>query len=86
MTKQPWTTTKWPEDENHLVDSRRWLWRPNGKIERRALLLEREKGGGEDQTAKERESGQMVKTISLSLSLSLSLLDSAALITSIDSR
>ena len=85
MTKQPWTTTKWPEDENYLVDSRRWLWRPNGKIERRALLLEREKGGGEDQTAKERESGQMVKTISLSLSLSL-LLDSAALITSIDSR
>ena len=85
MTKQPWTTTKWPEDENHLVDSTRWLWWPNGKIERRALLLEREKGGGEDQTAKERESGQMVKTISLSLSLSL-LLDSAALITSIDSR
>ena len=80
MTKQPWTTTKWPEDENHLVDSRRWLWRPNGKIERRALLLEREKGGGEDQTTKERESGQMVKTISLSLS------DFAALITSIDSR
>ena len=73
MTKQPWTTTKWPEDENHLVDSRRWLWRPNGKIERRALLPEREKGGGEDQTAKERENGQKVKTISLSLSLSLSL-------------
>ena len=90
MTKQPWTTTKWPEDENHLVDSRRWLWQPNNKIERRALLLEREKGGGEDQTAKERESGQTVKTISLILSLSLSksilLLDSAALIASIDSR
>ena len=82
MTKQAWTTTKWLEDENHLVDSRRWLWQPNGKIERQAFLLEKEKGGGEDQTTKERESGQMVKTISLSLSL----LDSAALITSIDSR
>ena len=71
MTKQAWTTTKWLEDENHLVDSRRWLWKPNGKIERRALLPEREKGGGEDQIAKERESSQTVKTISLILSLSL---------------
>ena len=71
MTKQPWTTTKWPEDENHLIDSRRWLWWPNSKIERRALLPEREKGGGEDQIAKERKRPNGENHLAYSLSLNL---------------